>query len=589
LTSGLRLKMRKAPNTDSVGTAFTLANTAARAEQQLADQIIDPETGVPYVNEAAGPDGDGLATNLVINFEQAGNAVAYFPADTPFPHIDPAFIPDPNNIAVEVTAYVELAAGIHRLGVRSDDGFRLTCGPTFENSPLVLGVYEGGRGDGLPGGATEFEFQVQAGGVYPLRLIYYEGNGGSSLEFYSVDRTTFRRTLINEPTPGALKAFVSRSTVVYLPEVTIVAPVNQQVFPNFPTNLTLTATASEVNGQIAKVEFFVASTQKLGEATAPPYTVVWSNVSAGRYLLTARATDAKGLSTTSAAIRVQVGASLIANVVETGGMDEPTDTVSAKWTDVTFSNGVVGEFLDPYTVPPFGEDAPAYVDRAHQWNGITAALPLPGYLVGGEYVMSGNDNRGNTPYQLEITLNEECNVYVLVDNRLGDASNDNPPNYPDWQLDRTGDGLPDMAWLLQQGWAPVKNGLNRTNNPDWPDEVGVDEAGDGVGPGNNIQNGSSVYVKRVPAGVVTILDPDNPGQNMYGVVVTRVPATPSQPPVFAPPTLSGGTVTITWTNGGKLQEAAEIRGPWDDVPGNPNGTYSTPATALSRFYRAVAP
>jgi hypothetical protein len=85
----------------------------------------------------------------------------------------------------------------------------------------------------------------------------------------------------------------------------------------------------------------------------------------------------------------------IINVVETGGDNEATDTVTTKWTGETFSNGVAGEFLDPFTVPLFGEDVPAYVDRTHQWNGTTIDQPLPPYLVGGEYIMIGNDNRDN--------------------------------------------------------------------------------------------------------------------------------------------------------------------------------------------------
>ncbi len=57
------------------------------------------------------------------------------------------------------------------------------------------------------------------------------------------------------------------------------------------------------------------------------------------------------------------------------------------------------------------------VDRVHQWNGGTEA-GLPSYLVGGEYIMSGNDNRDNAAYRLDITVSEPVMVYLLVDNRL---------------------------------------------------------------------------------------------------------------------------------------------------------------------------
>jgi len=226
-------------------------------------------------------------------------------------------------------------------------------------------------------------------------------------------------------------------------------------------------------------------------------------------------------------------APLITKVVESGGDAEATDTIVAQWTGETFVNGVANEPLAntaadaPYTVGLFAEDVPMFVDRTHQWNGATAALGIPKYLLGGEYVMSGNDNRDNPEYSLEITLSEACYVYMLVDDRLGDTSNANPPNFPDWTLDRTGDGLPDMAWIVEEGWEPVKTGWNRFGNPEWPDHVGADEGGDGVGAGAGINQWSSIYMKRMPAGTFTIKAAENNGQNMYGVVVKAVPRDPT--------------------------------------------------------------
>jgi hypothetical protein len=211
---------------------------------------------------------------------------------------------------------------------------------------------------------------------------------------------------------------------------------------------------------------------------------------------------------------------IITNVIETGGDNEATDTVPAKWTGVKFSNGIAGEFLDSFTVPFFGEDVPAYVDRTHQWNGATLDLPLPSYLVGGEYIMIGNDNRDNADLKLEVTVSEPALVYVLVDNRLSDGSAGNPPDFSGGS----------MAWLLENGWTAVTNALNRTADASIPDEVGVDEGGNGTGPGGDIQNWSSVYVKSVAAGTFTLLQSDNGGRNMYGVVVTTAPGSTNTPP-----------------------------------------------------------
>ena len=64
-----------------------------------------------------------------------------------------------------------------------------------------------------------------------------------------------------------------------------------------------------------------------------------------------------------------------------------------------------------YTVGLFGNSAPAFVDRNHRYSNHSvdpAADPpgytVPAYLIGGEYIMSGNDNRDNATYRLDVTI-----------------------------------------------------------------------------------------------------------------------------------------------------------------------------------------
>lgn len=89
------------------------------------------------------------------------------------------------------------------------------------------------------------------------------------------------------------------------PAVSITSPAGGASF-TAPATVTITASASDADGTIAKVEFYNGST-KLGEATASPYTYTWSNVAAGSYSITAKATDNGSASTTSAAVAIQVG------------------------------------------------------------------------------------------------------------------------------------------------------------------------------------------------------------------------------------------------------------------------------------------
>jgi hypothetical protein len=59
-------------------------------------------------------------------------------------------------------------------------------------------------------------------------------------------------------------------------------------------------------------------------------------------------------------------------------------------------------------------------------------------------------------------------------------------------------------------------------------------------------------------------------------------------PVFNKPALSGNTLTLSWTGSGKLQEATAVTGPWTDVAGNPQGSFTAQTTAAARkFYRLV--
>ena len=211
----------------------------------------------------------------------------------------------------------------------------------------------------------------------------------------------------------------------------------------------------------------------------------------------------------------------ITSVVETGGDDEPTDTITAKWTGQTFNRTVdneptAGAIGEPFTVPTFGNEAPAFVDRNHRYsNHFETSTPpdftIPNYLIGGEYIMSGNDNRDNAGYRLDVTVANPSTVYMLIDNRLG-GNNADPPTF----------GPTAMQWILDEGWAATANGLNRLGDPNVPDEVPIDEGAD-----NGINQWFSVYQRNVPAGMFSLLQPDNAGQNMYGVVI--LPAVPQRP------------------------------------------------------------
>jgi len=195
------------------GQDLLFPNNATRAEDQVGNLLKDADTGLPYVNDAAGPNGDGTYSETnVINYSNDGTDRGSFPGDQPFPYIDPG---TPNHIAMVVTANLELSAGLHRFGVRRDDGFKLVAGPDFTRAgaTLVLGDFE--PGGESPTATTEFDFMVQTNGLYPFRLVFFQNSGPCDIEWYSIDRLTGVAALINNPTNStSVKAYRARTAPI---------------------------------------------------------------------------------------------------------------------------------------------------------------------------------------------------------------------------------------------------------------------------------------------------------------------------------------------------------------------------------------
>jgi hypothetical protein len=137
------------------------------------------------------------------------------------------------------------------------------------------------------------------------------------------------------------------------PTVALTQPPNGASF-GAPATVSLAATASDVDGTVAKVEFFNGAT-KVGEDTTAPFTFTWSGVGAGTYTLTARATDDLGQTATSAPSTITVGGNAPPTATITSPLDgttypwKPNITISATATD---SDGSVTllEFRDGTTV-----------------------------------------------------------------------------------------------------------------------------------------------------------------------------------------------------------------------------------------------
>jgi GH18 family chitinase len=94
------------------------------------------------------------------------------------------------------------------------------------------------------------------------------------------------------------------------PVVTVTNPVNNATF-TAPANITLSATASDPNGTIAKVEFYQGATLLTTVTTAPYSYILPTPLAAGSYIFTAKAFDNQGASTVSAAVNITVNGGTI--------------------------------------------------------------------------------------------------------------------------------------------------------------------------------------------------------------------------------------------------------------------------------------
>lgn len=190
-------------------------NSLAETELALAGQLKG--TGTEVLPNLAEPTvtGPALAAGVkvgpllrfeiptVINLNQIeGMAAGNFTPDEQMPGI-PGTTGMNDGIDAEIITFVDLPAGVITMGVNSDDGFRTQAG--YINVPadgLLLGEFDAGRGFA----DTIFRFVVQDAGTYPIRTIWQEGGGDSSIEIFTV-KADGAKVLLNDTANGGYRSY----------------------------------------------------------------------------------------------------------------------------------------------------------------------------------------------------------------------------------------------------------------------------------------------------------------------------------------------------------------------------------------------
>jgi len=103
--------------------------------------------------------------------------------------------------------WVNYAIGTNLIAnATTDASSPLIARVTAQDCSTIVGKYDNGRGSS----DSLFTVQVPAAGVYPFRLIWYNGGGDANSEFFTIDDTTGIRTLINDAA-SPVKSWISRN------------------------------------------------------------------------------------------------------------------------------------------------------------------------------------------------------------------------------------------------------------------------------------------------------------------------------------------------------------------------------------------
>jgi hypothetical protein len=177
-----------------------------------------------------------------------------------------------------------------------------------------------------------------------------------------------------------------------------------------------------------------------------------------------------------------------------------------------------------YRVIPrgFREDCQAYVDRMHQWNGVNER-GLPPFLLGGDYVMTFNDDKIVTEIEMSLEISRPTALYVLIDDRV---------TPPEWLKS----SFVDTNWDVGA-------------DEGYTDRVGIETI---AGAGRSIDHVFSVWKREIPEATTVVLGAltyeksavpaRNVERSMYGVVATPLshPAGISNSNEIAVPRPDGG-------------------------------------------------
>jgi hypothetical protein len=593
-----------------------LPNTVARAISQLAGGY-----GANYVDTTQfGADGY-FAETTVINYEQGAITGAYDPAfvlparagdftdqiPSDAPNADRLFPGFPitatsyasmvysnkwsDNIAAEVLTVLDLQPGFYWTGVNSDDGFSVS----FAANPLDVGAVVVDIAD-IGKGASDVNglFRITQAGKYPCRVIWFEGGGGASLEWYFQNTLNYQRYLVNDVgSLNSVKAFqypVSAPPAAYVKSVTP-APGAQGTLgvglPRVGTGKKVEAvivdgsTAIDQNSIQIKINGTAVTPitkNKVGSQT----TVTYTQPLPANQLVTVELswTDTGARSSTwSFTTGPLTGNTFVieAEDFNTGGGQTVAIASTMPYTGNGYSNlnAVVGiDFLRPHQA-----DSPLYR------FGETNSVPLAGYPAVVNVPMDpgpGDFDRGGWDMTVNYKIGWTGGGQWYNYTRTFPAG-----NYNVYAALSHGDPITSTSRVkgtLQQ----VTAGANSTNQT--VVQLGAFDGPATGGWGVNrlvpLMSGGAVASVALSGTQTLRFTTDSGDYDFFALVPGGSPPGPQ----FSPLVLSGGSFTLQWIGTGTLQETATLSpANWQPSSSQANPQTVTPAATGSKYYRIFSP
>ena len=143
--------------------------------------------------------------------------------------------------------------------------------------------------------------------VYGPSIISFSDNAIASPDISNLIEGVYKCKLtVNDGTyfsHSEVLVIVSE-TANLIPSIAITSPANNSSFKE-NSDISITTSASDLDGDIALVEFYDGST-KIGEDLNEPFSLVWAGATVGNHVLTAKATDNGNAVGTSTIVNISV-------------------------------------------------------------------------------------------------------------------------------------------------------------------------------------------------------------------------------------------------------------------------------------------